>query len=367
LGYRDQLLNFIGNDGDFCNYLVKNNGSKTLDAYGNKPLLNNNNDNKDLYTNKNKREQLTKSIKNINEEDNFNNNNISQSRQKNLNESSYTLNKNQLKLDINNTFNDNNNNNFNIDTPNNKTFYNQNQNLMQINESKRHEEIEEKDKFQRRNSKLTNVFSNSYSKRFVNNNNYTSNVSEKEKRTILEHYRNLYSFKKKLNKNIEIENNNDNNNNGFFPNLTSNTNSFGNFQSEKSKKINSAEKNSMFRSSIYYNLLSKEPNTNLNSNTENSKIIKTEKNENKNLNKGNPSQTSYGPFLNINTNYQKEIVIENPAIKRSLEDINYYGPYFSHCPICRNRNLDFYQTMEPHQCLKLLNYIKKKRSNIQVK
>ena len=245
---------------------------------------------------------------------------------------------------------------------------------MQINESKRHEEVEEKDKFQRRNSKLTNIFSNTHSKRFNNNNNFSTNISDKEKRTILEHYRNLYSFKKKINKNIEIENNNnniDNNNNGFFPNLTSKTNSFANFQSEKSKKINSAEKNSMFRSSIYYNLLSKEPlsnsNSNSNLNSENLRIIKTEKNENKNSNKGNASQTSYGPFLNINTNFHKEIVIENPLIKRSLEDINYYGPYFSHCPICKNRNLEFYQTMEPHQCLKLLNYIKKKRSKIQVK
>jgi len=79
------------------------------------------------------------------------------------------------------------------------------------------------------------------------------------------------------------------------------------------------------------------------------------------------SQTTYGPFLNINNQYDQEIEIKNPEIKRSLEDINYYGPYFSHCPKCRHKNLDFYQTMEPNQCMKLLSYIKMKRSKIQVK
>jgi len=133
----------------------------------------------------------------------------------------------------------------------------------------------------------------------------------------------------------------------------------------------------MFRSSIFSNLMPNGnafsydnrshsyQNTRMNENeTDNEKFLKT---NNQSKAKIKNSNTTYGPFLHIDNKFDKKIEIKNPEIKRSLEDINYYGPHFSHCPICRYKNLDFYQTMEPHQCLKLLNYIKLKRSKIHVK
>ena len=125
----------------------------------------------------------------------------------------------------------------------------------------------------------------------------------------------------------------------------------------------------MFRSSIYSNLMPTgfyKKKIDLNT-VSSFKENDSEMNQSISKFKSKVSITSYGPFLNIDNKYDKKIEIKNPEIKRSLEDINYYGPYFSHCPICRYKNLDFYQTMEPHQCLKLLNYIKMKRSKIQVK
>lgn len=439
LGYREQLLKFIGEDNNFCNYLVKNNGSKTLDTYGGNKNINNNNEEKS--SKKEKDFRLKKSnqddINYNNQGENSNSNNNSDfMKQRDLNESIYTSNRkkdmNTTNFELNNNnsnmeksgynnfneFNNKNNNNENIiinETPGRKNHF---KNLKQINESKKCEEDEglmekEKVKIIKRSSSSSKNYGTA--KRF-NSNNYISHISEKEKRTILEHYRNLYSFKKHaVNNNSklsEFENNIINKSKNFplFPNINNNNNNFQNFNNTQAagflstrnnnnfsanfnsnnnnlttnsenlgteannnlaarispeKQINKIEKNSMFRSSIYSNLMPK------NSNSKNKKNFKSENDQNessqsKNKNKSK-AQTSYGPFLNINNEFDQEIVITNPEIKRSLEDINYYGPYFSHCPLCKNRNLDFYQTMEPHQCLKLLNYIKKKRTKIHLK
>ena len=67
-------------------------------------------------------------------------------------------------------------------------------------------------------------------------------------------------------------------------------------------------------------------------------------------------------FLNsyYDTFYQK-IKINNPIIQKNLENINFYGPFYSYCPPCLNGNLDFYNNLEPNQCLKLIHYIRKIR------
>ena len=66
-------------------------------------------------------------------------------------------------------------------------------------------------------------------------------------------------------------------------------------------------------------------------------------------------------FLFHNKEFDKVIEITNPKIKRDLELINYYGPRYTYCKICNNRNLEFYQNSEPNQALKLLNYLKKRK------
>ena len=48
-----------------------------------------------------------------------------------------------------------------------------------------------------------------------------------------------------------------------------------------------------------------------------------------------------------------------------LEGINFYGPYFSYCPPCGNKNLEFYKNLEQKQFLQIIQQIKKsKRKNV---
>jgi hypothetical protein len=408
LGYRDQLLQFIGEDENFCEYLVKMNGSKSLDTFGNKGT----NQDKNKY-----KEKKGKNIKNSNEEINiFSTSDFYKTNNLNKENDEFEINNSKKIQNIDSiTSNYNNDNNINMNyeinsTPEKKS---NTKNLMQINESHKHEEEEDKNHKGIRNSI-------SYNKGFNNAKKFSnisiSNISEKEKRSILEHYRNTYSIKKTSNNKLsEVNKKIDDKKFPFFPyvsgqgqsqfqaqaqaqtqsqfnglntirssiNLNSPLNNENNNNNNNRTQSNfmdgisqdedesiSGNKKSMFRSSIYTSLMSNKTNTNFkktNLFTEKETIDNNPFNKTKlKINKGK-SRTIYGPFLNINNQFEEEIEIKNPEIKRSLEDINYYGPYFSHCPICRHKNLDFYQTMEPHQCMKLLNYIKMKRSNIHVK
>jgi hypothetical protein len=291
-------------------------------------------------------------------------------------------------------FNHNHNNETNqIRTTNN------NANLVPISET-RYNIDEDEEKHSRRKS-ITKTFGSP-----KRNTNSHHQMGEREKRTILEHYRKLYSFKKEntiksnssqiekktisnfplirggnnqYNKKtdtnvIKIESNNFNNkkdsNNKFR--TTSIQFDSKNRYIEEDNNINNVQKNSLFRSSIYSSLMPTNANFYKNKKLDtyqNVKLVEAEGDLNNTKSKGKVKnlKTPYGPFLHINNNYEKDIEIKSPELRRSLEDINYYGPYFSHCPICRYKNLDFYQTMEPHQCLKLLNYIKLKRSGIKIK
>jgi len=69
------------------------------------------------------------------------------------------------------------------------------------------------------------------------------------------------------------------------------------------------------------------------------------------------SKTEYGPFLNIVRNIKK-VEIKNKEVKDLVEECNNFGPYFSHCPSCNNRNLEFYQNMKSDNALKLLKFIR---------
>ena len=63
----------------------------------------------------------------------------------------------------------------------------------------------------------------------------------------------------------------------------------------------------------------------------------------------------------------KEIKIIDKAIKKNIKSINIFGPHFSFCPSCQNKNLEFYNEMEPKQCLCLINYIKNVKSKKNIK
>ena len=71
-------------------------------------------------------------------------------------------------------------------------------------------------------------------------------------------------------------------------------------------------------------------------------------------------ESDYGMFLNSNVSlFNKKIENNDPVIKKHLDNINFFGPYYSYCPPCRNRNLEFYNKLEQGQCLKIIQYIKK--------
>ena len=54
--------------------------------------------------------------------------------------------------------------------------------------------------------------------------------------------------------------------------------------------------------------------------------------------------------------------LNDPKIFNQLQNMNFYGPYFSYCPFCSDNNIDFYKNIGKKQCISLLNYIKKDRN-----
>ena len=67
-------------------------------------------------------------------------------------------------------------------------------------------------------------------------------------------------------------------------------------------------------------------------------------------------------FLNSdNEFFNKKVKITDPMLIKYLEGINYFGPYFSYCPPCGNRNLEFYKNLEQNQCIQIIQQIKKNK------
>ena len=50
--------------------------------------------------------------------------------------------------------------------------------------------------------------------------------------------------------------------------------------------------------------------------------------------------------------------LNDPKIFNLLQNLNLYGPYFSYCPYCYDKNISFYKNFGRKQCISLLNYIK---------
>ena len=67
--------------------------------------------------------------------------------------------------------------------------------------------------------------------------------------------------------------------------------------------------------------------------------------------------------LKDNKNERATIEISNKFIRNNLETINYYGPHFSYCSSCKNKNFRFYNELEPKQCLDFIHIIKKMKMN----
>ena len=127
-----------------------------------------------------------------------------------------------------------------------------------------------------------------------------------------------------------------------------------NYREELKMKTQSNKEN-VLKNSIYSNLL---PAKDFNQ-------IKSKLNKNLSLPK--LKKQKYEPvnslFLNVANDFDTPIEITNPKIKRDLELINYFGPRYTNCHVCRRRNIEFYQNSEPKQTLVLLHYLKKVKLN----
>ena len=72
----------------------------------------------------------------------------------------------------------------------------------------------------------------------------------------------------------------------------------------------------------------------------------------------------FGPFLNVKS-VEKEEEILNPKLKKILGEIENYGPYYNHCPSCKNKNLTFYKHMREKDAFRILEFIKKEKQENQ--
>ena len=132
---------------------------------------------------------------------------------------------------------------------------------------------------------------------------------------------------------ISFKKNNLNSSNNSIRNYSQNSNST--LTSSLRKKKGELTKAEVFKTTIYNNLL------------------------NKNTSKKEDHIVTLKDYRDILDN---EIEIHEPEIKKKLEDINYYGPFYPYCFIGRRKNMLFYKTMEHNQCITLLNYLRKMRN-----
>ena len=82
----------------------------------------------------------------------------------------------------------------------------------------------------------------------------------------------------------------------------------------------------------------------------------------------NKKEEKFGPFLFLNNEkFYKKTKIDNPLVEKQLKNIHFSGPYYSYCPPCLNKNLEYYNHLKPKQCLKLIHYIKKMKGKKYIK
>lgn len=218
--------------------------------------------------------------------------------------------------------------------------------------------------------------------RFNDKNNYT----DKEILGILDDFRNAYPlFDKEKEKNQGIHSSKDNIENvnndikyKTFYNTTNRNNIFqeafkgnnnknhllnkkktitdfhpvGSFPNIKQKHNN---RQNTFRQNIFTNLL---PSNDKYLKTISRKMGSSSANFRKKPNNYNQNNI----FLNSDSeSFEKRVTINNPILLKYLEGISFFGPYFSYCPPCGNRNLEFYKNLEINQCLQIIQQIKKNK------
>ena len=225
------------------------------------------------------------------------------------------------------------------------------------------------------NYEINNVNNRILSSSLKNKYNLKKNdkLTEKEINTLMDDYKAAYPIKDRLNE-LYITSNyynfNNNKNETIYNDLNDlNANDENKLMSTK-KTYNSIDstnrlmakrvymhtnkklinkKQKTFRQNIFNNLSPAIDNTFYSFNKEKLKKINIS-NKLLNINKDNK-----------NSDISKLSEISNPIIKKNIESINYYGPYFSFCPSCRNKNMEYFNCMDPKQCLEVIHLIKRVR------
>ena len=210
------------------------------------------------------------------------------------------------------------------------------------NESKKDIEVEKAER--KAKQKKSNIF---HAKTGYSEKNML--IDDKLISSKLDEYRTKYDlekFMKEIKKQKEEDRKKKNINIPILQNIEERENDYMHFL----KTRTTSDKEHVLKSSIYYNLIAKH-------NKEEGKDLNKSKKILKKINL--KPLKSENIFLFHNDEFDKVIEITNPKIKRDLELINYYGPLYTHCKLCNNRNLEFYKNSEPNQTLKLLQYLKK--------
>ena len=74
----------------------------------------------------------------------------------------------------------------------------------------------------------------------------------------------------------------------------------------------------------------------------------------------NESNIKIGNLLNVDYTglFKKKVNIKNQELKTKWEAIDHYGPNFAHCNTCFNKNLEFFDKINPKEGINIVNYIK---------
>ena len=190
-----------------------------------------------------------------------------------------------------------------------------------------------------------------YNEKEINNilEDFKANYPIKQKLKELYEKTNYYTSSQKNNLNLSKSRDNNTtrnkfsnsfvktNKNEFDKDLKSNRNIF--YKTIKNQQI--FKRKNVIRQNVFNNLIS------------NRESFMSKSTDNKRYSKLKPITFSdYKNFI-------KKLSIKNPLVDKNLENINFYGPYFSYCPPCYNKNIEYYNNLEINQCLDLLHHIKK--------
>ena len=208
------------------------------------------------------------------------------------------------------------------------------------------------------NSNIKNDYNNYYNNNYYDNTTHnirnninlgkSSDLNEKKVNSILEDFKAAYPIQEKLKELYKLSNNNHNSLNDSTKTVCVNGSTTSSLMSSpfsRFNKVKIAKRQKTFRHNIYNNLKSS-----IDKHFLTRDILQNKR---------------YDNSFNNNNNYNLQSInneITNPVLKKNIESINFYGPYFSFCPFCRIKNVNYYKNLEPNKCTEIIHFIKKMKN-----